>query len=163
MDSQPDTDSVHPNPYTSPDGDFATVGSARIASDSDTQSRRLRLALVICIYVMAAAWGLGPLIAHSPAGALLLILVTILLPSAMTGWCVVDARIARKPILHSLYFIIFFTWLLAVPIYLIKSRGLRGLGLALLHAFGLFATSCLVCNAAIYAVYAQRLLIEAQY
>lgn len=162
MDSQPDTNNLQQNPYSSPDGDFATVGSTRFVSDSDTQSRQLRLALVVCIYALTAASGLRPLV-HSLPGALLLPLISLLLCSALTGWCVIDSRIARKPILHSLYFIIFCTCPVAVPIYLIKSRGLRGLGLALLNAFGLFATSCFVTIAASYVVYARRLLIEAQY
>ncbi len=47
-------------------------------------------------------------------------------------WCWVDARMRATPIPHGIVFVMAFTWPLSAMIYLIWSRGLRGLGITLL-------------------------------
>ena len=75
----------------------------------------------------------------SPTNGLLYLLLCAAIASAMTGWCVADSRILGRPLLPVLQMITFFTWPVAVPMYLMWSRRFRGLGLALLHAVGLTA------------------------
>src|SRR5690606_40721138 len=45
----------------------------------------------------------------------------------VTVTCAVDSRIVGKPMLPITQIIMFFTWLFAAPIYLIWSRGRRGI------------------------------------
>jgi hypothetical protein len=58
----------------------------------------------------------------------------------MTYWCIVDSQIRGFPLLHSFYWIIFFLWPVAIPVYLIWSRKLWGLALTIINAIGLYGT-----------------------
>ena len=73
--------------------------------------------------------------------------------SVVTWWCVVDSRMRGSPIVQSLHWIIFFTWPLAAPVYLIWSRKLRGLGWCLLHAIGLYGSCVLAYHLTGYLAY----------
>ena len=112
---------------------------------TNVHEARLRRAAVMCFYALVAGWGV--LHALCPDQAILWFLFSTGLATAATGWCVVDSRMIRRPVIHSLHWIIFFTWPVTVPIYLIRSRGLRGLVLALLLAFA----GCLLCGASFAA------------
>ena len=48
--------------------------------------------------------------------------------------CVVDGRALRRPMVPSFHWVIMFTWHVSAPIYLIWSRGLAGLAVALILA-----------------------------
>ena len=135
------------NPYRSPASNTAAAGSA-----ASVLEKRQRLVLVLAMYLLAAG---GSVIAIlRPEGATRLLL-SIAMCSIMTYWCVVDSRIRGVPIVRSLHWIIFFTWPLAVPIYLTWSRGLRGFGWALLHALGLYAASIAAYLTTGYVCYGQ--------
>lgn len=122
------------NPYRSPASN-ATSDSLATSSESS-----LRLVLVVAMYLVTAV---GNVIAVlRPEGVLIRLMLSLALCSIVAYWCVVDSRLRGFPIVHSLHWIIFFTWPIAVPIYLIWSRRLRGLGLAFVHGIGLYA-ACL--------------------
>jgi uncharacterized membrane protein (UPF0136 family) len=83
-------------------------------------------------YLLGALWGFhNALNLHSDPIGLVLSLVTSMV---LTALCVVDSMVIRKPILATFRWVMFFTWPVSVPAYLVWSRRLRGLGLALLHA-----------------------------
>ena len=67
-------------------------------------------------------------------------LFTLLMASTAALWTVLDARRHNRPIVHIGQLVVFFFWPIAVPLYLIWTRGFRGLGWAVLHAVGLFLT-----------------------
>ncbi len=96
---------------------------------------RLRRMAAVLLYVLAVAFGVGQALQWDSR------VVSLLLPfavaSAVTLWCVVDSHIRARPILTSLQFLVFITWPVAVPIYLIWSRRLRGIVLAVVHGVGL--------------------------
>jgi len=112
---------------------------------------RLRRTAVVCFYVLVVGWGV--LHALRPDETILWILFYAGFAFAATGWCVVDSRIIGSPVINSLHWIIFFTWNVAVPIYLIWSRGFRGLALLVLFWFACCVLCCASFAAAGYLAY----------
>jgi hypothetical protein len=51
--------------------------------------------------------------------------------SACTMWCIVDSSMRREYYQHSFRWLTVWTWPLAMPVYLIRTRGARGALLAL--------------------------------
>jgi hypothetical protein len=113
--------------------------------------RRLRRVLGVSLYALAVAWGLFQVF-HPNSGALYLLFAAAF-SFTMTYWCIVDGRVFGRPILRSFYWLIFFLWPIAVPIYLIWARRLRGLGFALLHFIGLYAVCLVAYSVAGYLTY----------
>ena len=68
-----------------------------------------------------------------------------------TSWAVSDSRKRGHPIVHILQLLMFLTWTVAIPIYLIWSRGWKGLGWAVLHCIGVIATTAVFFFAAEWA------------
>lgn len=136
------------NPYRSPASNAVAGGSAK------SLEKRLRFVLVVAMYLVSAVTNVTAVL--RPEGLLVHLLFPLAVCSIMTYWCVIDARMLGSPIVRSLHWIIFFTWPVAVPIYLIWSRGLRGLGLALVHAVGLLAVSVAAYLATGYLRYGQE-------
>jgi hypothetical protein len=116
-----------------------------------TADERLRRILGFSLYLLAALWGLLPVL-YSQYLVLYLPFAAII-SFTMTYWCIVDGRIVGHPILNSFYWLIFFFWPIAVPIQLFRSRGLRGLGFALLHFAGIYGVCFIVFHVAGYSAY----------
>ena len=55
----------------------------------------------------------------------------------MVKFCVVDSRFRGEPLLVSFYWIIFFTWPVSVPIYLLWSRGIKGIVWVVLYVISI--------------------------
>jgi hypothetical protein len=106
------------------------------------QDYRLRRSCLAGLYLLAATSGLMQ--GLIPETGIPEYLISILFCVEATGWCVIDSRILGHPLLPVLRLIIFLTWPFSVPIYLVWSRGMRGVGLACLHAVGLMFTCWLV-------------------
>ena len=64
-------------------------------------------------------------------------LCSFAMAGSATGWMVSDSRERGNPILHILQTLIMVFWPIVVPIYLVTTRGIRGLGFAIVHAIGL--------------------------
>jgi hypothetical protein len=127
------------NPYQSPplSGVLNSIEPRSIAT-----RKRLRGTVLLCFYSLMAAN--GALQASPPHTPMIGILLALAMASAVTYLCIVDSRIVGRPIVQSVHWIMFFTWPIAAPIYLIYSRGWRGVVLLLLHGVGLIV----VVNAA---------------
>lgn len=99
---------------------------------------RIQRLLVILLYVANAGQGL---VEWLPANELQFWLENFLLPfyvvSVATTWMATDVRQHRSFIPHSWYLPICLAIALVLPIWLIWSRRLKGLGLCLLHVVGL--------------------------
>ncbi|MGE3240101.1 MAG: hypothetical protein AB7G28_11385 [Pirellulales bacterium] len=65
----------------------------------------------------------------------------ILLASTSAGWCLADASWRGQPMTWAAQLLAYMFWPIAVPIYLIASRGWRGLGWALLNTIAFYITS----------------------
>jgi hypothetical protein len=59
-------------------------------------------------------------------------------------FCTIDAKLVGKPLIQLAKLGIFLGWPIGVPLYLLWARGVRGLGLLLLHGVLLFLV--LVCS-----------------
>ena len=116
----------------------------------DTQIHLRRL-LLVGLYFLAAAGAFCQ--GLRPDGGMLFFVFSLAFGCAMTGWCFVDSRILGRPIITSFHPLIFAAWPLAVPIYLVWSRKLRGFVLALVHAVALFVLSLVLMNLPQYTGY----------
>jgi len=64
-------------------------------------------------------------------------LYTLALALVLTQVCIVDSRIVGRPLPLSTYWLVFILYGIAVPICVIRARGLRGLGYVAAHFTGL--------------------------
>ena len=103
--------------------------------------RKRRLAVLVYLYVLAALWGVLSGLTVEPAETesatriaercmLILALATQL---GFVWFCTVDAKLVGRPLVQMAKVGIFFGWPIGVPIYFVWARGLRGLGMLLLH------------------------------
>ena len=69
------------------------------------------------------------------------IAVAVAFQVIMTTFCIVDSKCRGKPLLHSFYWIIFFTWPVSVPIYWIWIRGFKGVVSGMLFVISLAVVS----------------------
>ena len=113
---------------------------------------RLRNAFLLCLYALSALWGIS--LAVPPQDELREFCYTVLVAIAVVVSCIYDARFMRKPIVSSVQGVMLFTWPIAVPAYLVWSRGLkRGLQLVVVHAvclYGVMVAGYWATSAAIY-------------
>ena len=120
--------------------------------------RDLRPVLVTCVYLLAVTMGAGQV--TRPESGVLRLTLWAMFASAATYWCVVDARMIGRPIVQSLHWIMFYSWPVAVPIYLIYSRKLRGLGIAIVHVIGLSIVATLGLHLAGFVKYGNLWLAQ---
>ena len=97
-----------------------------------------RLWLVVLLYAGMAFAGAEQIVGPGR----LQILVGVFLASVASSWAVADARSRGHAMVHSVQYLILGSWPIAVPLYLMWSRGvLRGIGWTMLHALGLTIAS----------------------
>jgi hypothetical protein len=117
----------------------------------DVESREdLRVYIIAALYAMCVLWGVTQ--ALSTNGALAM-LGSVLFAVTTTGWCVADSRRRGRPLLSVLRMVMFFTWSVSVPIYLVASRGWRGLAYAVAHGIGIVITMWIGYVAALYCAF----------
>lgn len=112
--------------------------------------------VLVCSYLLAGAWGVRSV--YQPDPTRLNLLFQLLLALAITFRCVVAGRIVAKPLPLSCQGLMVLTWPVAVPAYLFWTRRLWGLGLAVAHGVGMFATSTAAYHLAGYVLYGQEWL-----
>jgi hypothetical protein len=105
--------------------------------------RKLLLAYLVFLHVMAIVWGTQAILREDSPSVLVDLILPIVFALAVVQTCVIHSRISGRPILHIVRFIMLLTWPVTAPAYLIWSRRWRGLLWA-----GLLAVTLLVCSAA---------------
>jgi hypothetical protein len=100
------------------------------------QTKTLRNAFLACTYLLSAMWGVYR--AASEENSTLVVPFAVMMALSVVLACTYDARLIDKPIPHSVQWVMFFAWPLAACIYLIWSRGIKGLWLGCLHAILLY-------------------------
>ena len=87
--------------------------------------KRCRSLVILFIYFLIALHAVRRAIFGSlrPAD----IAVGVALQVFLTTFCIVDSKCRGKPLLHSFYWIIFFTCPFSVAIYWVWTRGLKGI------------------------------------
>ena len=91
--------------------------------------------LVASLYLLWAASGIAQGLSLPPDW--LLWLQAALAAAVMTTWCAVDAARRDRPLGPARLALILVSWPVAVPIYLLVSRGWKGLFIALGHAIAM--------------------------
>ncbi|MHC4970712.1 MAG: hypothetical protein ACYTG3_00085 [Planctomycetota bacterium] len=93
--------------------------------------RRFRLGFLLIAYVLFALRGARD--ATLPEPCLSDLAMAFLAAIAVTKACVMDSRLVGKPLPRAARWVMFFTWPLAVPVYLVWSRGWVGLAWIAAH------------------------------
>lgn len=106
----------------------------------DNSMAKLKIVLVVVLYFLFALSG-GHVALYQDVVGGADFLLSIVMAIVATNLCVVDAKMRKKPLIHSSQFVIFLFWFIAVPLYFIGTRKLKGLGMVLLHFIGLSAIS----------------------
>jgi hypothetical protein len=105
--------------------------------------RRQRRNALIVLYLTFVSSGvlvgfaMGPLgeEAHPEFAVRAELLTACLLSLGFMWYCTVDAKLAGRPLIQLARLGIFLGWPVGVPIYLLWARGMKGLGLLLVHGF----------------------------
>ncbi len=127
----------------------------------ERQLRRERRAILVFLYVLFALWGaydgtisnLPPAQFQPDFAMRVNLLLSIPLCLGFMWFCTVDAKLAGKPLIQLAKLGIFLGWPIGVPIYLVWARGLKGLGLLLLHGFLLLSITVCVQLSVAYLCY----------
>ena len=109
------------NPYEPP---------AVTAQDSAQGFKLSWFAIVVSLAVYFFSYLAGADLANRENSTLYMIMMATL----SSTWLYFDAKRVGVGIVGPVNFLIFFAWQIAVPIYLIYTRGQKGWGLGLLHA-----------------------------
>jgi len=80
-------------------------------------------------------------------------IVSLLMASTAAMWVVFDARYRGKPLVRIVQLIVMGLWPIAVPIYLIATRGVRGLAWTILNLVGLVLANFIGYHSTILAVW----------
>lgn len=98
---------------------------------SGKKLHRLRNFIVIFIYFLFALWSVRTALFEGvqPVD----IAISLALSAAMVKFCIVDSICRGGLLLNSFHWIIFFTWPVSVPIYLLWTRGIKGVLWAVLN------------------------------
>ncbi len=113
--------------------------------------QRSRNLVLICIYLLFALSAIRN--AMFGIWRLADLAVALAISIAMVQFCIVDSRCRGKPLLHSFYWIIFFSWPFSVPVYWLWTRGIRGIIWAVLFVISLEAVYITVLVATGYLVW----------
>lgn len=118
--------------------------------------RRYRNFLIIYIYFLFSLWSIRRALYEGIQFADLAI--SLVLSAAMVKFCAVDSRFRGKTLLLSFHWIIFFTWPISVPIYLLWTRGIKGVGWVVLNIILLVVICSVVFNVTGYLAWGESWL-----
>ena len=110
--------------------------------------QRSRNFIVICIYLLFALSGVRGALFEDIQRAD--ILISLALSVAMVKFCAVDSRCRGEPLLRSFHWIIFFSWPISVPTYLLWSRGIKGIVWVVLYVISLVVLYIIILIVTIY-------------
>lgn len=79
--------------------------------------------------------------------------LSLMMASFAAMWVAFDARHRRKPMVRIVQEIVMGLWPIAVPVYLVTTRGVRGLGWAALNIIGLLIANFIGFFSTILAVW----------
>jgi len=98
--------------------------------------KRYRLFLIVLLYFVSATIGIR-IGAFGYVSAEREVLNSLLLALILTHLCIVDRRIVGKPLPTSFYWLVFILYGIAVPVCIIRARGLGGVVVVVIHFVGM--------------------------
>ena len=99
--------------------------------------RRYRTFLLVLVYFIVMMMGIADGASTYGLPQEREILYSLALALVLTQVCIVDRRIVGKPLLISSYWLVFILYRIAVPICIVRARGLRGLAYVAAHFVGM--------------------------
>ncbi|SIO57906.1 hypothetical protein SAMN05444166_5520 [Singulisphaera sp. GP187] len=90
---------------------------------------RVRAHMIVLVFVVSMLWGLHYALTWESAG--IPYALTFLSAFVVTQCCIADSKVVRKPILLSFQWLMLLFWTVSAPAYLVWTRRLRGVGLAI--------------------------------
>lgn len=111
---------------------------AAFVFDPTATQTAMRRRCIWLIYGATAFWGVAQVVAAESAA--IYMLAVLLIASAATCWAVLDARLAGRRMSAIVPPVYFFLWPVASLVYLLWSRGWRGLAIWAIHVVCLSAT-----------------------
>ncbi|WP_406694836.1 hypothetical protein V5E97_27715 [Singulisphaera sp. Ch08] len=91
--------------------------------------RRIRAHMLVLLFAVSVLGGLHNALTWESEGIKLAL--TFLTASVVTQCCIADSKVIGKPILLSFQWLMFLSWAISAPMYLVWTRRFRGLGLAI--------------------------------
>lgn len=98
--------------------------------------KRYRAFLIVLVYVIVASIGIRFGL-YQDISRIQGLLHALILALVLTHICIVDGKIAGKPLSIFSYWLVFMFYGIAVPICIIRAHGKRGLLILIIHSFGL--------------------------
>jgi hypothetical protein len=102
--------------------------------------RRYRTFLLLLVYFIVIMMGIASGTSFSVMSREREYLYSFALALVLTQVCIVDSRIAGKPLSIFSYWLVFIFYGIAVPISIVRARGLRGLAHVAAHFVGMALT-----------------------
>ena len=99
--------------------------------------RRYRTFLLVLVYFIVMMMGIANGASTSGISPGREFLFSLALALVLTQVCIVDRKIVGKPLLISSYWLVFIFYCIAVPICIVRARGLRGLAYVAAHFVGM--------------------------
>jgi hypothetical protein len=99
--------------------------------------RKQRILFLIAFYVLVAMWTIRANIFAAETGVDAIIAVCIAISATLA--CIVDSKIVARPMSHAGQWVMLLVWPVAVPIYLLSSRGWRGFKWIAIHFIAISA------------------------
>jgi hypothetical protein len=99
--------------------------------------RRYRTYLLVLVYLITMMEGIAFGVFTFEISPEREALYTLALALVLTQVCIVDSRIVGRPLPLSTYWLVFIFYGIAVPICIIRARGLRGMGYVAAHFAGI--------------------------
>ena len=120
-------------------------------SVKQSSSSELRRLLIITLYLAALVSGVVQV--TDPYFGGLHFLLLFVMAGAAAWWVISDARVNGSAMVPMLQHLVVLFWPIAVPLYLIATCGVRGLGLSVAHFVGLISTQYIGFYLAFFLVY----------
>jgi hypothetical protein len=116
--------------------------------------RRYRTFLIVLVYLIVAIYGVG--LSSSFEVNQRDYLYSIIIAFVLTQICIVDGKIAGKPLLPNTYWLVLIFFPVAVPVLIIRAHGIKGAGVFIIHLLGLIfvlVVTLLITNYFLYGTF----------
>jgi hypothetical protein len=120
------------------------------------RQKRYRAFLIVLVYLIIVMYGISSGIFLGGMLGDRGFFYSIVLAIVLTQICIIDSQIMGKPLSILNYWMVFTFYGIAVPICIIRARGLRGLGILAIHFVGLtlvYNIAWYVTSLILYGVY----------
>jgi len=116
--------------------------------------RRYRTFLIVLVYLIVAIYSVG--LSSSFEVNQRDFLYWVIIAFVFTQICIVDGKISGKPLLPNTYWLVLIFYPVAVPVLIIRTHGIKGAGILIIHLLGLifvWILTLLITNYFLYGTF----------